>query len=289
MNIPAVAGVGYAAHADNFDFDYFESLGYINISEEDLHALFAEAILSGRPGTGYSRPSQICMGINYIPVDLEVKAAHKRDIKFSHFVAHEEKIADANASKSGVRVKVQLQAAKTAQDAYKIICEGFVAHLKRMLRITEDEKVDESIGLIDQGVDSLVAVDIRSWFLKELGVDIPTLKILGGNSIADLANAALEKMPELGNSPSATSPDDEHLAKSHSPRRPAEASGRETPALVNTTTNSSSSAGSPMSSPAGRSSDSGATTPSAESVELDKEKNSATVAVKEVDASLTNV
>ena len=50
INIPAILGVGYAAHADNFDFDYFKSLGYINICEEDLYVLFAETVLSSRLG-----------------------------------------------------------------------------------------------------------------------------------------------------------------------------------------------------------------------------------------------
>jgi hypothetical protein len=33
-------------------------------------------------------------------------------------------------------------------------------------------------------VDSLIAVDLRTWFVKETGVDIPILKILGGFSIS---------------------------------------------------------------------------------------------------------
>jgi NAD(P)-dependent dehydrogenase (short-subunit alcohol dehydrogenase family) len=86
INIPAVLGVGYAAHADNFDFDYFQSLGHINISERDLHALFAEAVLSGRPGQPSHVQAQVGMGVTFIPPDLEVKAAHKRDVKFSHFI-----------------------------------------------------------------------------------------------------------------------------------------------------------------------------------------------------------
>lgn len=36
------------------------------------------------------------------------------------------------------------------------------------------------------GVDSLNAVDFRSWFLKELGVDVPVLKIFNAGSIRDL-------------------------------------------------------------------------------------------------------
>jgi acyl transferase domain-containing protein/NAD(P)-dependent dehydrogenase (short-subunit alcohol dehydrogenase family) len=197
MNIPAVLGVGYAAHSDTFDFDYFQSLGYINISEEDLHLLFAEAVLSGRPGQAADVKAQVAMGVNFIPANLYVKEAHRRDVKFSHFVQREENSSEVQAVKAGVRVKVQLQTAKNQEEAYTITRDGFVAHLKRMLRITEEEKVEDSVALVDQGVDSLVAVDIRAWFLKELEVDVPTLKIMGGGSVADLVKAALEKMPDL--------------------------------------------------------------------------------------------
>ena len=197
MNIPAVLGVGYAAHADNFDFDYFESLGHINICEEDLHALFAEAVLSGRPGQAPDVQAQVGMGVNFIPADLEVKAAHKRDVKFCHFIQREEKNTETQAVKASVRVKVQLQSAKSKEEAFTMTRDAFLAHLKRLLRIMEEENLDDSASLMDQGVDSLVAVDIRAWFLKELGVDVPTLKILGGGSVADLIKAALKKRPEL--------------------------------------------------------------------------------------------
>jgi len=65
-----------------------------------------------------------------------------------------------------------------------------------MLRIPVETDVPESLALVDQGVDSLVAVDVRSWFLKELDTDMPVLKILGGNSILDLASDALERIPK---------------------------------------------------------------------------------------------
>ena len=197
MNIPAVLGVGYAAHADNFDFNYFESLGHINICEEDLHTLFAEAVLSGRPGQAPEVQAQVGMGVNFVPADLEVKAAHKRDVKFCHFIQREEKSAEAQAVNASVRVKVQLQTAKSQEEAFTMTRDAFLAHLKRLLRIMEEENLEDSISLTDQGVDSLVAVDIRAWFLKELGVDVPTLKILGGGSVADLVKGALERRPEL--------------------------------------------------------------------------------------------
>ena len=45
------------------------------------------------------------------------------------------------------------------------------------------------------GMDSLVAVDIRSWFLKELSVDMPVLKILSGSTVNDLLAHAQENLP----------------------------------------------------------------------------------------------
>ncbi|KAB8230052.1 uncharacterized protein BDW43DRAFT_170617 [Aspergillus alliaceus] len=197
MNIPAVLGVGYAAHSDTFDFDYFQSLGYINISEEDLHILFAETILSGRPGPATDAQAQVVMGINYIPPDLDVKEVHRRDVKFSHFILREEARSEEQTVETAVRVRVQLQTATSAEAACSIIRDAFLAHLKRMLRITEDQKIDESVALVEQGVDSLVAVDIRAWFLKELGADVPTLKVMGGGSISELVKIAVAQMPSL--------------------------------------------------------------------------------------------
>ncbi|OTB01644.1 hypothetical protein M426DRAFT_212039 [Hypoxylon sp. CI-4A] len=199
INIPAVLGVGYAAHSGTFDFNYMKSIGYINIGEEDLHTLFAEAILSGRPGQASEVKSQVAMGVNYVPADLNVRSAHKRDARFSHFVLRDgtHSSAKTKGGKAGVRVKVQLESAKNEEEAYAISRDAFLSHLKRMLRIPEEEKVSDSLTLMEQGVDSLVAVDIRSWFLKEMEVDVPTLKILGGGTIADLVKTALDKVPSL--------------------------------------------------------------------------------------------
>ncbi|KAI2619300.1 KR domain-containing protein [Hypoxylon sp. NC1633] len=197
ISIPAVLGIGYAAHSDAFDFDYIESIGYINIGEEDLHILFAEAVISGRPGQSPDVKAQVAMGVNYVPADLNVRKAHKRDVRFGHFVLREDGNgeAEAHGGKAGVCVKVQLQSAKSDDEAYAIGRDAFLSHLKRLLRTSEEEKVSDSLTLMEQGVDSLVAVDIRLWFLKELQVDVPTLKILGGGTIADLVGTALDKMP----------------------------------------------------------------------------------------------
>ena len=47
----------------------------------------------------------------------------------------------------------------------------------------------------DIGLDSLVSVNIRSWFLKHLQVGIPVLKIMGNDTMANLVQLAIETMP----------------------------------------------------------------------------------------------
>lgn len=73
--------------------------------------------------------------------------------------------------------------------------ESFSAKLRVILQISEPT-IDHDAPLVELGVDSLVAVEVRSWFLKELKVDIPVLKVVGGASSAELCQRALEKLPE---------------------------------------------------------------------------------------------
>ena len=59
-----------------------------------------------------------------------------------------------------------------------------------------DQPIAHDAPLVELGIDSLVAVEVRTWFLKELKVDIPVLKVVGGASLVELCQKALEKLPE---------------------------------------------------------------------------------------------
>lgn len=47
----------------------------------------------------------------------------------------------------------------------------------------------------DLGLDSLVSVGIRDWFLKNFEVSIAVLKIIGNNTMASLAEDAAKLIP----------------------------------------------------------------------------------------------
>lgn len=58
--------------------------------------------------------------------------------------------------------------------------------------------MDDNIPLVVLGVDSLVAVEARSWFTKQLNIDISVLRILGGACVLDLVGDVLARLgPEL--------------------------------------------------------------------------------------------
>jgi hypothetical protein len=62
--------------------------------------------------------------------------------------------------------------------------------------LPESDNLQNTPALVDLGIDSLVAVDTRSWFMRELGVDVPVMKILGGASMTDLVDFVFENLPQ---------------------------------------------------------------------------------------------
>lgn len=99
--------------------------------------------------------------------------------------------------------------------------------------MSSDESVSEKASLVEQGVDSLMAVEVRSWFLKELEIDIPVLKILGGSSITDLLNEAMETVPtsvvNLGALPDSVKPTEKVMERAvESPPARSESESAET-------------------------------------------------------------
>lgn len=70
---------------------------------------------------------------------------------------------------------------------------GLLSRLKSALQHDKtNEKSMSDLSPDELGVDSLIAVDIQSWLRKELGVDLPLMKILNVDSIENLICLAHE-------------------------------------------------------------------------------------------------
>lgn len=199
MAISSVQGLGYFEHANRAGLkDYFVKRGYRNISEQDLHQQFAEAMLAGKPGSAMN--SEVVTGIIPFRDDPTIQAQLRLDPKFRHFALQD---VDANAdlhdqtgSDKIARPRARLAKVKSFAEAITVVQEAFIDRLKRILMIPSSDPVHPQVSLVELGADSIMAVDVRAWFLKELEVDVPVLKILGaGETIAGMVEDVLRRIP----------------------------------------------------------------------------------------------
>ncbi|CAK3779972.1 probable polyketide synthase [Lecanosticta acicola] len=155
-------------------------------AETDLHELLAEAIVCGRPDS--EQPAELITGVR-----TTFTEPWHEDPRLSCYLAQEGAGDDSDeVAEDGANVKVDAQlAAASAEEAQGVLEKCFAKALGNMLQL-DPEKIAGDAPVSDLGVDSLVSVRVREWFLKELGVEVPILKIMAaGQSIARLCEDAL--------------------------------------------------------------------------------------------------
>ncbi|KAH3986904.1 bifunctional polyketide synthase/nonribosomal peptide synthetase phmA [Parastagonospora nodorum] len=194
INIGAIVGNGYVTRQlTDEQRDYLAHMGNVFMSEQDFHQIFAEGVVAGRPGN--DDIPEIMTGLGLAHMDDSDKVTWFNNPKFSHCVLWpDDQGAAVGMSKQNVTVKSRLLLATTADEVNEAIQESFTMKLRSSLQI-EDSVAILKMNAEELGLDSLVAVDLRSWFVKELNVEMPVLKILGGFTVAELVSAAQEQLP----------------------------------------------------------------------------------------------
>ena len=104
----------------------------------------------------------------------------------------------ADSSSSNARVKgpdltKQLEGADSLPDAADIVANGIAAKVCRVLSLSQDT-FDTAQPLHTYGVDSLIAVEMRNWFIQILKVDVAVFEILGGATAGTLGRTVAEKL-----------------------------------------------------------------------------------------------
>ncbi|KAJ5613799.1 hypothetical protein N7528_007453 [Penicillium herquei] len=170
---------------DNLSTDASAGEYFSSVTESDVSVLLNEAIVWG----GDARPSpHLITALKRIaPSKLREKSDWRSRPKFSHLISQSDHTATSNAQESGQGLKQELGMSKSPEEASRILQHYFVKHLEFMLDLRADFIRDET-DLVGIGIDSLMASDLRSWFLSELEVDVPVLKILGGSTVQQLCD-----------------------------------------------------------------------------------------------------
>ncbi|KAI1177826.1 putative polyketide synthase [Nemania sp. FL0916] len=203
LHIGAVLGVGYVMRElDETVLPAIYRAGFMWMEERGFHQCIGEAILAGLPGS--SRNPEIVTGLRIVDASKEKSVPWLGNPRFHHCVQWG---GDGESKNKGFKggnlpVKALLLDATSEDEVSRIVQDGFIRKLQVALQLPlDDDAARDNLpanNADDLGIDSLVAVEIRSWFQKELDVDLPVLKILGGCTIAEMLELALEKLsPEL--------------------------------------------------------------------------------------------
>ncbi|KAL4914772.1 hypothetical protein BDW62DRAFT_219851 [Aspergillus aurantiobrunneus] len=231
LNVGAIIGAGYMERESSKALDLTVSkMALMHLSEQDYHQLFAEGIDSGRPDSGDE--AELTTGLLDISpaADTENTPKWHTNPAFLDFIVHQVENSGAESGNEVVvSVQDQLASCKTRSDVLAVVKARFAIQLRNVLQMTTTDEDLMAVRSRDIGLDSLISVDIRSWFLKNFEVSVPVLKIMGNDTMAELADFVAEQapaslLPGLGGSEAPAS-NEETQAKRSSSQLPPDETG----------------------------------------------------------------
>ncbi|KAL4923299.1 uncharacterized protein BDV17DRAFT_296474 [Aspergillus undulatus] len=197
LNVGAIIGAGYMERESSKALDLtVAKMALMHLSEQDYHQLFAEGIDAGRPDS--EDEAELTTGLLDIPAaeDDENTPKWHSNPAFLDFIVHQVEKNGADASNEVVAsVQDQLAACKSRADVLAVVKARFAMQLRNVLQMTTADEDLMALRSRDIGLDSLISVDIRSWFLKNFEVSVPVLKIMGNDTMAELADLVADQAP----------------------------------------------------------------------------------------------
>jgi acyl transferase domain-containing protein/SAM-dependent methyltransferase/NADP-dependent 3-hydroxy acid dehydrogenase YdfG len=186
LHIAILTGFGYihrsdAAHAETMN----KSLRtrYNNQAEPDLHAMLAEAIVGGRVRDGDNDSDSTTAAELITGLRTVFEGEKSLDARLARYLRDDEgDDLNAGAEGGGAAKSVQAQLAEIGADAdageQRVVLENaFAIALGKLLEM-DPETIDPARPVASLGVDSLVAIRIREWMLREMGVDLSVIKVM---------------------------------------------------------------------------------------------------------------
>lgn len=207
MHVAVVADAGYVTRQGGQLLRHLREQFFMPTSESDAHQLFAEAVLASPPDS--ELPYEICMGLESFPYNPEdddsARPTWVSDPRLSHFVysrLDQDRLGKDFATTLQVNdalpLKNRISDASTGKMAEEILSGAFVAKLEKMLQLDEGS-LNVYAPLLDVGFDSLLAVETRAWFLREVSIDIPVLRFLGNDTVHEICANAVSQLLGRGN------------------------------------------------------------------------------------------
>jgi hypothetical protein len=107
--------------------------------------------------------------------------------------------AAESADQKAISTASLLSSVSSVDDAVSVVSDGIVERLSSLLSIPVSDLDVQRFGF--GAIDSLVAMEFRSWIVKELKADVSLLDIMGAQNIRSLSKKIAKTTRLLGDRP----------------------------------------------------------------------------------------
>jgi aryl carrier-like protein len=188
LDLGLMLSVGYVAEIVG-DVSGLRDEGYASLREDEFHAIL-DFLCDPRLPITSPLYSQISLGFvlpeTFIGKDRDIPW-WMHDPLFRHLFQIRTTSDTTSSSNDSVNHKMLLGQAETQEEAELVIVQALTQKLSKAMNI-EAGTIDGEQPLHVYGVDSLIAIELRTWFLKELGADVAVFDIMGESTIKVLSN-----------------------------------------------------------------------------------------------------
>ena len=194
LDIGIINSVGFVAERQEI-MDSQLLTGLSGIEETQLHAVLDYHCNPALPLLSPLR-SQVMIGIE-TPAAMRAKGLDEpywlcQPLCRNLFQIGERNPREISSTNTKVDLKALLRSAKTFTNAKDVVFNGLREKLSRVLSIPILD-IDSHSSITSYGTDSLVAVELRSWLLKEMGVDVAIFEILSNMGLGNFSEMAARK------------------------------------------------------------------------------------------------
>lgn len=193
LDLPVVRGVGFVAEKPGL-MEYMQSTGWAFMEENELHAVL-DYHCRPSPGPLPIKQAQVVPRF-WLPQETASEGfqlpAWKDEPIFNHLTQTEKSTEEEGATKKQVNHAALIAASSSIDEAEKTVLDALLLKISRVTSV-EIETLDPAKPLHAYGVDSLVAVELRSWLSKELRAEVSVFDMTNKSSIHQLAKTITER------------------------------------------------------------------------------------------------
>ena len=185
IDLGVMRSIGVVAETERLQKHFQSSKGFIQVEEAEFLSLLDICCDPSYHPEGDR--CQMVMGLE-TPASLLARSLEPPDLlqrplfaRFSQLPGRSSS-SSSNGTADGVDAARLFRQAESAAERAQVVVEALSNRLARTLSI-KLEDVDTHQALHAYGVDSLIAVELRSWLGKEFAADVPVFEIVSGKTI----------------------------------------------------------------------------------------------------------